>query len=219
MGKTCSPARPWTTSGTGSEQDVSMSRAPSRHDDAGQPPPMGHLYSMGKNSCSPDQSVAPVGSWQTQTQPTAPADREPRCTAGSPWSPPPSAWPQVGCWWSGPCCGLPGRPAVLRRRPGHRWAPGRWRPARRRREHPRGGGPGDLAGAPAAVAGDRGRRGDRVDHCWCRHGRGGGDHQPGPSTRAQTRFRLPTRSRYGAPPAAAVTALAHPGGEGEAVHR
>jgi hypothetical protein len=45
---------------------------------------------------------------------------------------------------------------------------------------------------------DRGRRGDRVDHCWCRHGRGGGDHQPGPSTRAQARFRPPTRSRYAA---------------------
>ena len=60
---------------------------------------------MGKNACSPDQSVAPVGSWQTQVQPTAPADQEPRCTAESPWPPPTSAWPQVGCWWSGPCCG------------------------------------------------------------------------------------------------------------------
>jgi hypothetical protein len=40
MGKTCSPARPWTTSGIGSDQSVSMSRAPSRRDNVGQPPPM-----------------------------------------------------------------------------------------------------------------------------------------------------------------------------------
>jgi hypothetical protein len=63
--------------------------------------------------------------------------------------------------------------------------------------------------------GDRSRLGHRVGHRWGRHGRGGGDHQPRPPIRARARVRPPTRSRYGAPPAA-MTALALASGEGEA---
>jgi hypothetical protein len=48
MGKPCPPARPWTTSGTGSEQDVSVSRAPSRRDDASQPQRVGGPVQHGK---------------------------------------------------------------------------------------------------------------------------------------------------------------------------
>jgi len=45
------------TSRIASDQDVSIVRAPSRHDDVGQPSPMGHLYSMGKNACSTQTSA------------------------------------------------------------------------------------------------------------------------------------------------------------------
>jgi hypothetical protein len=41
MGKRCSPTRPWTTSGTGSDQEVSLSRAPQRRDNPGQPQRVG----------------------------------------------------------------------------------------------------------------------------------------------------------------------------------
>jgi hypothetical protein len=52
MGKRCPPARPWTTSRTGSDQEVSLSRAPPHSDNPGQPKRVGHRYSMGKNACS-----------------------------------------------------------------------------------------------------------------------------------------------------------------------
>jgi hypothetical protein len=64
MGKPCPPARPWTMSGTGSEQDVSVSRAPSRRDDASQPQRVGGTRTAwGKNAGSA-RSLAPRRPWR-----------------------------------------------------------------------------------------------------------------------------------------------------------
>jgi hypothetical protein len=66
--------------------------------------------------------------------------------------------------------------------------PGRWRAARRRHEPARSRWSDGLVAAPAAVAGGPGRGGDRVDHRWYRHGRGG-DHQPRSPIRIRARAR------------------------------
>lgn len=194
-----------------------MSRAPSRYDDASQPPPMGAPVQHGQERLLPRPERGPGG---------VVADSDAAHCACRPGA---AMYRRIALAAADLSLAAGGLLVVwallrsyqdvqpaLRRRPGHRRALGRWRAARRRHAHPRVRRPGDLAGAPAALAGDRGCRGHRVAHCWCRHGRGGGDHQPRPSTRSRARFRPPTSSRYAAPAATAVTALAHPGGEGEA---